>query len=370
MAQYTTRVSDQTWTTTNTWTPTAPTGGPNLATGDTVVINHTVLVNVNLTNISGKISGSGSLKLQAGYTLDAIPAGFTWFSNAGGVITDNYGTLTYQVSGGVLTTNRSTGIVSNNNAGCTIGTNSGSVTYNRGTVTNNAQSVVNNYGVITSNTGTVEANGNEGAAYGSILYSIGIITTNGVGATVVAQSGSVLTNYGTVFLASSTASIVVRGSQNGTVQIKTGVVPAAADVRKDTAVNGTVGLLAVPNRINVLAGEPTDNTTGTLVSPAPGDVREFTHYGPGNATHGTLDLPMPNDVRNDISYDGTSQTGTIVVPSVSDVRQDTPVDSSLAGTCRVPAASDVRKGVEVDATTGTRAASHPLRCHFLSGAKA
>jgi hypothetical protein len=110
------------------------------------------------------------------------------------------------------------------------------------------------------------------------------------------------------------------------------IVPAAADVRKDTPVDAGSGTLAVPLPSQVLKDVPTDDTVGTYEPPVP-------------------DYPAEANVRDGIEY-GEGAEGSLIVPAAADVRKDTPVDAGL-GTLAVPLPSQVLKDVPTDDTVGT-----------------
>ena len=140
-------------------------------------------------------------------------------------------------------------------------------------------------------------------------------------------------------------------------------LPSDANVRLGIAFGlDSVGVLDLPSADNVEDGITFDdgNAVGNLVVPQESDVRDGTLYGSNSTRTGTLDpgaggqIPSPSDVRFGVAT-GVS-AGQLVVPTPSNVRSGTIYDSPAqqkTGTVVVPSIGDVRLGAAVDvASTG------------------
>lgn len=159
---------------------------------------------------------------------------------------------------------------------------------------------------------------------------------------------------------------------NSGASVGTFTPPSVGDVRLGTSyghLGEFVGTLVVPAAADypavgdVQAGVSYDggNLVGTFAVPVVGDVRLTTSYGDGGEFVGTLDIsaeadfPDVGEVEAGVSYDGGDLVGTLVLPSIADVRLATTYGDAaeFTGTLNVPAVGFVRLGVAVDASTGT-----------------
>ena len=283
------------WSTPATWDVGVGYPVPGTGTGaDTVEIidGDVISIDINLNNYiyTGVITiTSGELNIALGKTVITVPADLTITTNLG-TITDCYGTVT---------TNSTTGLVTNNEAVTgLVTTNLGTVTNNEGVVTTNGDGGSNN-GWIYNHTGTVTANTTTGIIY--------IVTT-----------GSVGTNDGNIYLTNSAANI-----GGISIQAITGtVVPAVTNVRDTVVYDGAtkMGTCKVPATTKVLSPEPVDATTGTLTMPNTQYVlstaADYGQGGTGGAK--TATIPAVTNVKRDIAYgvNGTGSTGTLVIAGV------------------------------------------------------
>ncbi|MGC3947454.1 MAG: hypothetical protein QM762_23555 [Chryseolinea sp.] len=262
-ATYTSR-ADGAWTTTTTWTPNSPAGGPTSA--DNVVIIHNVTwaggawtgagsITIQTTgSLSGKltisgattlkgtnssnvmdltVSGSGSLVVNNSltlkdfslFTMTAGTSSVQYLSVDAGSYVGNGGTLTITTTGLDISTSGASSFT--NNAGGTVIvntlTNTGDVSAakftNAGTfnvVNTGGDFVFANSGGTFSNTGTITVGGNFQA--NASITNAGTITT---GTFTVPNTGGTFTNTGTMTVTGLT------DIQGGTVQLSPSTSPAA-----------------------------------------------------------------------------------------------------------------------------------------------
>lgn len=110
--------------------------------------------------------------------------------------------------------------------------------------------------------------------------------------------------------------------------------------------SGYAGTVAYPD-----VGAVQSNSLNTDTNPGISNVRSGTVYSYlGTSLTGTLIIPSISNIRLGTVVDNT--TGTLVVPSAANVRLGTSVDNTT-GTLAVPSASQVLAGIAIDNTIGT-----------------
>jgi hypothetical protein len=284
---------------------TARGGIPNLAGGDTVTVDHSLNIDVNLTTLNGITSGTGGMNIAVNKTVG---------STADVAVSANYGTITTVTQnsvvgnndGGTITTNSGTVSLSSGTIGTVTAT--GVVTANSGTINHNAGAVTDNTGTVSDNTGAVGTN-----IGGTVHNSNGSTVTDNSSGTVYA-SGISTVGGGTVKLACSTASVNMTAA--GTLTLNTGVVPAAGNVKAGVAFDGT--LATTGTRIDcpqasalytgtAYYGDPASKLDGTWHAPTQAGVSEYVTYGVADAITGGLSAAKIMDV----TY-GTLAAGSVL----------------------------------------------------------
>jgi len=163
-------------------------------------------------------TGSDDCEINAGNTVDEVPAfGYMTVTNKG-TVTANNGLINDNAISGTIITNNATVSLNQNSVATndgTITTNNGTVTLNLGTVTTNNSTVTNNsgtvftnnaavstnndtvsfnYGTVDQNNGTVGLIGNIGGGTGTISASFVFnLSTMSAGANVTLPSGGAIT---------------------------------------------------------------------------------------------------------------------------------------------------------------------------------
>lgn len=164
--------------------------------------------------------------------------------NVCGTITTNNGTVNENVGEsehkGTITTNSSTGVVTNNNNCGVVSTNDGTIKANYGeVVTNNGTleenkkelykgtgKVTTNNGTIETNNGRVTTNSNDGTI--SINTNVGSVDYNY--GTIDANNGTTYNNYGNGTIKTNTGEVI---ANSGTIKKNTGTVQANVGTVED-----------------------------------------------------------------------------------------------------------------------------------------
>jgi hypothetical protein len=298
----------------------------------------TITINANITTTTNASGGVNILTSSAGNTI------------INGNVTSGAGICISQSAGNVTVTGNVTGGTSNNVHGISLTGAASQFTIN-GDV--RGGSATNAHGISFGGTlGTVNGNVTGGGGSGAS----GIRTdTGGVNVT-----GNVIGNAGTALIIAANSSIIgnVFGGGIGTGVFTTTnnsfTVIVTGDVYASTTVNGIV-LTGTGTQVVNLTGNMY-NTLGRSAIWCPNVFISNTattlwrmDTGGGNykflySADSTPNLPATTNVRNGVTFGpALSLTGTMVVPSASDVRENVPVDNTV-GTGELTSA-DIISGI-------------------------
>jgi hypothetical protein len=233
-----------------------------------------------------------------------------------------------------------------------IGNCTGGVVFGANAVRNNASGTINitgnctggieqnTHGVFNNSSGTVNIIGNCTGTFvnasGVFNNSNGIINIMGV-CTGGLGNGAILSNaWGANNASTGTLRATTAQSSTLNAGINGGNINGVTVI--ENLVWGSSGISPIERYVKFDNTSPKsatilleNNTTTTLVDPS------------------SLDIPIEADVRDGITYASGSQTGTLIVPSPSNVRKGVPTDNTV-GTAELTAA-DFWDYLSVSATT-------------------
>jgi len=331
------------WSDTTVWnTGTLPTSADDVRpNGFTVTINQDITVTTLLTNASSPavaggtftVTGNGRIinaNLQVGTSVVlGCATNINWFlnGNIGAYAAANISTInmtgggSFTMVGNVL----GNGVASSNGSSIrSIGTMNINIT---GNVTGGGSGVCNGVAIDSTAGGNINIVGNITGGSGS--------TATGV---LLGNSGQILTVTGTI---TGGANV----NLNYGVQNNAGTLQGTCIAQGASTINGAQGVYAAGTNTTTTISEAIYNDN----APTSGKVR-FKNINPkvtvvkANGTSQILveagasgDFPIASDVRSGITYASSSLTGTLAVPSPSNVRKGVATDATV-GTADLTAA--------------------------------
>ena len=306
-----TTVANGNWNTAATWDRVAV---PDLdkPDPDTVSVGHAIIIDVNLGDLTGKvtITGVGTLSIGEGVVVVTIPAGLVITTNYG-TITSNYGTVTNNYAGATVTINNEGATVTTNYVGGLVTCYAGSVVTTNAGIVRQGEAVA--FSAAFTNTGTLgdgtwDFNG--GYVGGGTIGEGGVVTIESTGNWNLA--GAAIT---WAVAATSTLTVDAAGTLN------LGAASAANLTVSIDPTNGNVVTLGAAHMgcyaLTPKSGTLTGNASYTITVGAGG----FTPSGT-NTISGTLnvDLSQPNGTGTG-TY--TQTAGTIATGGVLNVTTGT-----------------------------------------------
>ena len=168
---------------------------------------------------------------------------------------------------------------------------------------------------------------------GDVLAPIGTanngsVTSSGINSTTTITGNIYAGLYGTSVNITGTNSLlnIEGGVYAHNSNLAPAVIHGSTTIGKGTILKGSLfygALGAIPIRTNMLRVVPDDN-----------DVTVYTINGGGTQTRATLtnidyNVPLASDVRQGVVYGNSIFTGTLIVPSPSNVRKGVPTDATI-----------------------------------------
>ena len=168
---------------------------------------------------------------------------------------------------------------------------------------------------------------------GDVLAPIGTanngsVTSSGINSTTTITGNIYAGLYGTSVNIAGTNSLlnIEGGVYAHNSNLAPAVIHGSTTIGKGTILKGSLfygALGAIPIRTNMLRVVPDDN-----------DVTVYTINGGGTQTRATLtninyNVPLASDVRQGVVYGNSIFTGTLIVPSPSNVRKGVPTDATI-----------------------------------------